>query len=948
MKARITDKLLIILVIGFLTVDSIAKEYSPVVIFYPRSEYKSKSQNWNVSTDNYGNVFFGNNDGLLEYDGFNWTVHKHPDAVNTRSLYYDESSERIYAGYYEEVGYWQRNKHGELYYTSLVSKFDKKLLKDNSIWSITKKDSTLYLQSFSSILSYNLTNEKSSVVASAGSFLFLGQTNGNIYSRSSEQGLITLERNGYKTVMQKDSISSSTIRFYLYHPEGTIFGSGEHGLLLLTGDNVSEWNSTSNRILNHQNVNCGVRLSNGNYAIGTISNGLYILDPDGEILHHINQHNGLENNTVLSLTHDNQDNLWLGLDNGIAHIIINSQLHYRVDKNTIPYSIYSVIEHQGYCYLATNSGIMYAKAQSAKQLNFKDLKQLSGINEHIWKLDIVEGELLCGGNSGLYVIHNNEVMQLSSRSGVTDFTITRGKEKKQLIASTYSELIVFEKEKERWKYSHFIDGFNGTCRLIEIDYFGYVWLSHEVKGLTRLQLDEKNKKIIHSKSFGKSDGLPNDYHLDIFKAGQHIVISTDNGLFTYDNISNRIVSFEKLNHALSLTGRASSIVTENDQYFWVVTGHKIAQVNNSADSLFVEQYYTVGEHFSLTDKFQSLSTGGSNTYFCLDNGFASINKDYHENITEEKAFFTRIEIQQPSNLKPILLPLDPSSKIKLKKGKSTITFTFNTNFINTHKPIFQYKLSPIQDEWINLTDDNKLTLQNLDAGSYTLLLRFKNEKGGFSKEIKYDFTVLPLMLSYIYIPISLFFIISLIILISIISYKKRTTKIKVKHDKQLKNKEKLVSELKEEMKRKELENLENQLTLSTNEILKRDEAIGTIKQELTKTYTELKGRFPQKNYKRILETIDMQIANNEKDRANFEQHFMASQTRFYENLKKGFPNLTVSDLRLCSLLKMNLSSKEIASYLNITHRSVEVSRYRLRKKLNLSSDDNLVDLLIKY
>jgi DNA-binding CsgD family transcriptional regulator len=204
------------------------------------------------------------------------------------------------------------------------------------------------------------------------------------------------------------------------------------------------------------------------------------------------------------------------------------------------------------------------------------------------------------------------------------------------------------------------------------------------------------------------------------------------------------------------------------------------------------------------------------------------------------------------------------------------------------------------------------------------------------------------MLSYTYIPIGLILIVLSITLISIGTYKKRTSKIKVKHNKQLERKEQQVEVLKEEVKRKELENLENQLTISTNEILKRDEAIGAIKKELTKAYTDLRGRFPQKNYKKILETIELQMVNSEKDRANFEQHFMASQNRFYDNLKQDFPKLTTTDLRLCALLKMNLSSKEIANYLNIAHRSVEVSRYRLRKKLNLDSDTSLLHFLLKY
>ncbi|HZJ73189.1 MAG TPA: LuxR C-terminal-related transcriptional regulator, partial [Perlabentimonas sp.] len=66
----------------------------------------------------------------------------------------------------------------------------------------------------------------------------------------------------------------------------------------------------------------------------------------------------------------------------------------------------------------------------------------------------------------------------------------------------------------------------------------------------------------------------------------------------------------------------------------------------------------------------------------------------------------------------------------------------------------------------------------------------------------------------------------------------------------------------------------------------------------------------------------------------------------FKKLLNKYPNLTTNDLRLCSYLKMNFSTKEIARLLNNSTRAVEISRYRLRKKLNLSHDENLTEFLI--
>ena len=94
--------------------------------------------------------------------------------------------------------------------------------------------------------------------------------------------------------------------------------------------------------------------------------------------------------------------------------------------------------------------------------------------------------------------------------------------------------------------------------------------------------------------------------------------------------------------------------------------------------------------------------------------------------------------------------------------------------------------------------------------------------------------------------------------------------------------------------------------------------------------------------------LTLQINQNlsiDKDREIF--HLQAEQLNFefYHRLMQRFPNLTPNEKRLCTLLKLNLSSKEIASLLNITPKSVEMNRYRLRKKMNVNKDEKLTEII---
>jgi PAS domain S-box-containing protein len=80
----------------------------------------------------------------------------------------------------------------------------------------------------------------------------------------------------------------------------------------------------------------------------------------------------------------------------------------------------------------------------------------------------------------------------------------------------------------------------------------------------------------------------------------------------------------------------------------------------------------------------------------------------------------------------------------------------------------------------------------------------------------------------------------------------------------------------------------------------------------------------------------------------FEMHFSNVNELFYKKLQSEFPDLTPNEKKLCALLRLNLSSKDIASITSQNPQSIDVARYRLRKKLNLTGDENLVDFLMRF
>ena len=149
--------------------------------------------------------------------------------------------------------------------------------------------------------------------------------------------------------------------------------------------------------------------------------------------------------------------------------------------------------------------------------------------------------------------------------------------------------------------------------------------------------------------------------------------------------------------------------------------------------------------------------------------------------------------------------------------------------------------------------------------------------------------------------------------------------------------------MREETKNEQLEQ-ENkskgrELAVSTMSIIKKNELLNTIKGELV-LLEDKELILP------VIKVIDKSLSQTD-DWEFFQEAFNNADKDFLQKVKHLYPILTPNDLRLCAYLRLNLSSKEIAPLLNISHKSVEIKRYRLRKKMNLSSSDNLVSHILE-
>lgn len=175
-----------------------------------------------------------------------------------------------------------------------------------------------------------------------------------------------------------------------------------------------------------------------------------------------------------------------------------------------------------------------------------------------------------------------------------------------------------------------------------------------------------------------------------------------------------------------------------------------------------------------------------------------------------------------------------------------------------------------------------------------------------------------------------------------------------KKEVEISEKERSIAESEKKLAKVELQNeklktdqVKNELTNYALHLVEKNEFLDHVKDKLSK----IKVTSNNPELKKDITSLELEIYQNvniQSDMNEFQQKVEQISEGFYYALKEKYSFLTIKEQRLSALLRLNLSSKEIASILNISAKSVEQSRYRLRKRLGLTKEENLTEFLNKF
>ncbi len=913
-----------------------SQELPPINLFTPK-EYKAENQNWSISQALNKNIYIANNNGLLEFNGARWKLYPSPNETILRSV--KVIADKIYSGSYMDFGYWKKNNLGTLEYSSLTENLKVELIEDEQFWNIIEVDNWILFQSLNRIYILNSIDDSIQIIDSKTTITKMYSVEGVIYFQKLNEGIYKIE-NGKPILVTNDYFLKDTIVINIFIKDDyLLFETEDKGFYKFNSGFITAWDISTNKLLSEVIVYNSIQLSDGSFVLGTISDGIIYLNPNGDLNYQINQKNGLGNNTVLSLFEDVDKNIWLGLDKGINYVEMNSAFKIYHDRIGELGSIYAMQIFDNNLYLGTNQGLFYKKIN-----NKTDFKLITGTEGQVWSLVKIDNQLFCGHNNGTFLIVNNKIQKISNIQGTWDIKSIKGRDD-ILLQGNYNGLNILEKTDNTWRFKNKIKGFNNSSRYFEIGYNNEIFVNHEYKGVFKIKVDSTFNKVIEV----KKDSLIKGLNSSLVKYDNNILYAYKNGILKYNESNKKFIKDTFLTKLYTIDNYISGKLVHDpyNKSLWSFSKTELNYISpgklsnkplmqsialNAIMRNGVRSYESIVYY-----KNNSYLLGTSSGYIIID-----LNK---LNKKESSLMINTISINA-LNRDPIYVDKNVSGIFK--NSENNIMFSFNVN--NYEKYIetkYQYQLIGIYDNWSDWSNGNDVFFKNLPYGVYTFNVKAKAGNNKTEQITSYSFEIKrPWLLSNLAIGL---YILSLILILSIIHtiyrkyYKRQREKLleKVKRDLSLKEYENTQQQLNfiNKSLKQDIENKNKELASSTMSLIKKNEFLNHIKNELKSTSND--GDLVS-----VVQIIDKNI-NNSDDWKMFEDAFNNADKDFFKNVKKIHTKLTSNDLRLCMYLRMNLSSKDIAPLLNITYRSVEIKRYRLRKKLELEREISLNDYFMK-
>ena len=843
-------------------------------------------------------VYLGTNEGLFVFDGARLSGYRSTHISSIRDLEYDGRSGRIYASGTEGFGWWEEDRFGLMEYHPLLDMGNSAV--DQDFWKVkTDSEGCVYFQSHSRIYKYDPEEGSLLPLIEGGHFRYMHSVDGEIFVQSGEI-LCKLESSGLlKEICRAEDRIMDIIRC-----DGKRIAALERSGLAELGDDgkLHPLDRASNRILSDAKILSLTTFRNKRILVGTTSQGLYLTESDGSIVADSEALRITSNATVLDVKCDANGDVWTGMEAGAARIDTSSEDYYLEDSRLGRVRAMVQLDEGSYL-VGSNKGAFI----------WRDgvFHPIAGTTGSVWNVAGIGGKAYLAHDLGLFSVDaRGRARLLYGGSGV--LSIARCNTDKLLyICGTYDGLILLRENRGRLEFVSRIEKYDGFSRVLRLDAKDNIWTRDARSGFIRLSLDSSRTRILDRKDFSLVKN-PQD-HVFFSEMDGELLMCCNREAYRVDPETSDLVRHEEGCSLLEACGGAVSLI-QKDGKWWYNGSNGSGTVRRSPGKGYEREGSIFGALGQTRNQADLCPLDG-----CIGLGLlGGVALSRGPRIVSESLYISGVEMMGAS--RQALLPLD--------EDRVDVPFNMNTLKVslagNLGEEFFEYRIVQNDGGWHAWRLGNPVQLSSMNFGNHTLEFRIPgNEDPACSLRIHIR---RPWYISHWMIVLYILIVLSIILFLR--QYYRRKTRKAQEH-----------ARLKAELKSKSEE-----LANITFNSARRKNQLNEIRRMLTGADMIHHPSEVARVSRETVAQIDSYLLD-ESEWQKSEEYFNIIYDGLLDKLRAAYPSLSKTDLKICVYVKLNLSTKEIADLMNISSRSVEMARYRLRKRLDLPPGQDIGEFL---
>lgn len=953
---------------------------------------------YSILQDHDGFIWLGTRDGLCRYDGYQFSIHKkdQPNGIPLQgnqvlSLYEDElhniwiglrNGGLQYLDYQSQTLQFPTFSGPDTVDWSQISASSFYLDKDGSFWIGTYGMGVLRANLESGALHHYHTQSDvpAQRIPSNFCFSFVEDGDDNVWMGLADEFLAVFNTNT-EAIQTFPFPEMAGVDIYSF--DKSLLVVGDHIWIGTEGNGIYLYSVSQKKVTAHLLPGLLVKdmvldTMHNQVIIATDGAGLFVFGDKGRELANYtfspSLQNSLNSNALYELYLDRDQNLWIGTFNGGLNIQKANKARFYTYLNT-NFSDETPGEQSVLSFCKSRDGTIWIGTDGGGLLKFDEPSgafNKSGIAKKGPKIittiyEDEQGYLWLGTfNEGLvrYDPSTGDVQQFTHQSGNENslynnnvWAIEAAKGSKLWLGLLGGGLQLFDTKE--FSFESFINrpsddsslsGWN--IRALHLDTQNRLWIGTEFNGLNLMHPGSSEFVRFNPEN---ETGFPSNSILCFLEIGADLWIGTEgDGIIRYNKKTGETTVYSTAN------GLSSSVIKSMEKgengWLWIGTNGGVSSFNPETET-FYNYNYLDGLQSNQFNPKASIRAGDGRLYFGGINGFNVFNPvafTQNQNVpevvfTDFKLYNKSIQVGERVGETVVLpSPLNNHPSIRLNYWQNAFSIAFAAlEFTNPSKNKYAYMLEGFDEDWIEVgAEERQANYTNLDPGSYTFKLKASNNNGVWNEKAKQLEIEIQPPFWHTWWFRSLAVLLGVGLILGYFQY--LTNKRKEKHRQEMLEAEQRILKLENENLSKEVRQKNSELSAALLQAAHKNTELKGLREQLQLLSQKEASESKQvRDINRLIRRINSEIQSVdywEQFQLNFDQ----VHQQFSRKLYQEFPRLTQNDIRLCCLIKIGLTNKEIASIQNVSLSGVEKSKYRLKQKMDLLKEDDLNDFVIQF